>query len=167
MVPSRVRSRQVRGASALAGGLAVAIAIALAGCTAQTAPAPEAQTAASASPSPSPTPEKEPVLIPEGTAQDNLAYFDLVNSRFLDENPTPGGRPIIDSLVAAGFDKTAMQVTPDSTAIGRDVDSIQFSVLWGDECLIGQSSGSGYISTVGPAVSGGTCLIGTTRAIDW
>lgn len=140
---------------------------ALAGCVSSAAPAPSADPSpsASASASPSPTPD-EPELNPEGSAEDNLAYFDAVNSGFLAGSPTPGGRPIIDNLVAAGFDKTAMQVTPDSTAIGGQVDSVQFSVRFGDQCLLGQSSDGGYVGAVGPAV-GDSCLLGVTRTIDW
>ena len=41
------------------------------------------------------------------------------------------GRAYIDALVAAGFDKAAMQVTPDQTTVGNPAESIQFSVRWG------------------------------------
>jgi len=113
-----------------------------------------------------PTPERDPELVPGGSADDNLPYFDFVNSVFLADG-NPGGRPIIDNLVAAGFDKAAMQVTADRTPRGSDVDSVQFSVLIGEDCLIGQAGGSGYASTVAPALESGGCLLGKTRAIDW
>ena len=48
------------------------------------------------------------------------------------------GRAYIDALVAAGFDKSAMQVTPDQSTVGNPAESIQFSVRWGEECLVGQ-----------------------------
>ncbi|WP_165068637.1 DUF6993 domain-containing protein [Marisediminicola senii] len=138
----------------------------LAGCTATPEPAPSPSPTATES-APSPTPAAEPVLVPEGSADDNLPYFDLVNRRLLDGNPVPGGRAIIDNLVAAGFDRSAMQVTPDATAIGRDVDSVQFSVRIADRCLVGQARSTGYTSIVAPGIIGGACLVGSTRAIDW
>ncbi|MBU4466432.1 MAG: hypothetical protein KKH75_11365, partial [Actinobacteria bacterium] len=48
------------------------------------------------------------------------------------------GRAYVDALVAAGFDKTAMQVTNDTSTVGDPAESIQFSVRWGSECLVGQ-----------------------------
>ncbi len=80
------------------------------------------------------------------------------------------GRAYIDALVAAGFDKSAMQVTEDTTTIGDPAESIQFSVLWHDgECLVGQvgpATGAPVVAVL-PAVGDGRCLIGDTRPIDW
>lgn len=130
-------------------------------------PAPE-PTSVGESPSsaPEPEPEPDPELVAEGSAEDNLPYFDFVNAKFLADG-NPGGRPIIDNLVAAGFDKAAMEVTGDRTPLGSDVDSVQFSVLIGTECLLGQAGAGGYTGTVASALESGTCLIGNTRAIDW
>lgn len=159
--PRFPRLRLVLASAVLAGSAA------LAGCVPDATPEPTAEPApsASASASPSPVPEA-PELVAGGSAEDNLAYFDAVNESLLAGAPTPGGRPIVDNLVAAGFDRAAMQVTPDTTAIGGEVDSVQFSVRVGDQCLLGQSSDSGYVGTVGPAV-GDSCLLGVTRTIDW
>jgi hypothetical protein len=62
-----------------------------------------------------------------------------------------------------------MEVTLDTTTIGNAADSIQFSVKWGESCLIGQNGTGvgGYHSTVGRVLGTGTCLIGKTRTIDW
>jgi len=80
------------------------------------------------------------------------------------------GRAYIDALIAAGFDRTAMQVTQDLTTVGNPVESLQFSVRWGeDECLIGQvgpSTGQ-VVTAVMPQLAEGRCLVGTTRPIDW
>lgn len=130
--------------------------------TASTPPAPSSSVSAE----PEPEPEPDPVLEPEGSAEDNLPYFNFVNSKLL-ENGNPGGRAIIDNLVSAGFDKSAMEVTADRTPRGVAVDSLQFSVLLGDECLIGQAGAGGYTAILAPALHIGTCLIGKTRAIDW
>jgi len=79
------------------------------------------------------------------------------------------GRAYIDALVAAGFDRAAMQVTPDQSTVGNPAESIQFSVRWGDECLVGQvgpATGS-PVTLVVPVLAEGTCLVGQTRPIDW
>jgi len=152
-----------------AGVLVVLGAATLVACT---GPAPEslpsepAAVSPSSSASPEATPEPDPVLQPEGSAEDNLPYFDFVNSKLL-EGGNPGGRAVIDNLVSAGFDKSAMEVTVDRTPLGSNVDSVQFSVRLGDECLIGQAGAGGYTSTVAPTLHTGSCLIGKTRAIDW
>ena len=145
----------------------VVLVLTLAGCSGGPSPEPSPSTAPTPSATATAVAPAEPALLPEGTAEDNLAYFDLVNERFLAAGQLPGGRPIIDNLVAAGFDKSMMQVTPDSTSIGLDVDSVQFAVRFGEQCLIGQTSAAGYVGIVGPAVSATNCLLGTTRAIDW
>ena len=150
--------------------LLASTAVLLSGCTTGTVPDPTASVTAPPTISPSATASASaaPELDANGTADDNRAFFDAVNSSFLASNAMPGGRPIIDNLVAAGFDKTTMQVTPDATSIGSAVDSVQFSVRFGDRCLVGRTStAAGYVGTVGPAVDGGNCLVGTTRVIDW
>ena len=79
----------------------------------------------------------------------------------------PGGRAFIDALVAAGFDKGSMEVTPDETAIALDADNVQFSVKLGEDCLVGQYGNVGYQSTVLPVLASGRCMIGITRTINW
>ena len=96
-----------------------------------------------------------------------MAHFDEVNTATVAADARPGGRAVVDALVGAGFDKSTMQVTADTTSIGRDADSVQFSVLWGQDCLIGQVSGAGYSSQTAPVLGTGACLVGSTRAIDW
>ncbi|MHC5795763.1 DUF6993 domain-containing protein [Lacisediminihabitans sp. FW035] len=143
------------------------LAFALAGCTSAT-PTPSAtSTSSSASPSRTATPAPAPSYRPDGTAQANKAWFDSVNTKFFAANSGANGRAIIDSLVSAGFDKAAMQVTPDRTSINGGVDSILFSVKIGDSCLLGQHGGGGYSSAVEKALTSGLCIIGKTRPIDW
>ncbi len=142
--------------------------VSLSGCTAAVQ-APLTRPSATESPtvpSSSATPVT-PSFVPHGTAAANRAWFDAVNARLFAANAAANGRSIIDSLVSAGFDKAAMQVTPDSTAIKGQVDSILFSVKIGDSCLLGQYGGIGYSSAVEPALASGLCLIGKTRVIDW
>ena len=48
-------------------------------------------------------------------------------------------------------------------------DSVQWSVRFNGECLIGQfgPASGGYHSIVTPILTTGSCLIGTTRPINW
>lgn len=141
----------------------------LVGC-ASTAPPPSPKPSASvtsAAPSSAATPAPVASYRSDGTAQANKAWFDAVNTKLFAANGSANGRAIIDSLVAAGFEKAAMQVTPDKTSINGGVDSILFSVEIGDSCLLGQHGGGGYSSAVEPVLKSGLCLIGKTRAIDW
>lgn len=79
------------------------------------------------------------------------------------------GRAYVDALVAAGFDKAAMEVTYDRTTIDDPAESIMFSVQWGDECLVGQVGPvtGDPVTVVLPVVPESGCLIGNTRPIDW
>lgn len=149
---------------------AVAISFAATGCTAALPRAAQtpAPSATSSALSPTPSAATAPVLQPDGSAQDNLAYFDFVNRRLLAAKPKAKGRDFIDALVAAGFAKKNMQVTPDTTTIGLVAQSIQFSVKLNGGCLIGQNGAdTGYQSVVAPVLTTGTCLVGETRTIHW
>lgn len=146
-------------------GVVLAAALALAGCTASPSPTPSSTASASASDAPAVPAE----LKPDGSAEENLPFFDQVNRATVSAKPEAVGKDLIDGLVAAGFDKSAMQVSEDKTTLGRPVDAIEFAVLWKDQCLVGQFGPTvdGYHSTVQPKLDNGGCLIGKTRAIDW
>lgn len=146
--------------------------LSLAGCTPFGGP-PTPQSSQSADPSASAPgttdPAARPTLRPELSAGENLDFFNSVNTAVVVANAAAGGRDFIDALVAAGFDKAAMQVTSDETTQGDQADSIQFAVLFQDECLVGQygPKSGGYHGAVRPALGTGGCLIGQTRPIDW
>ncbi|MGP3536513.1 DUF6993 domain-containing protein [Microbacterium sp. RD1] len=148
---------------------AILLVLALATGCAPSEPAPS-PTTASASQTATPTPTStEPAFMREGTAQENLPYFaSVVRSVWIGPEPV-AGRAYVDALAAAGFDKAAMQVTADESTVGNPAESIQFSVRWGDECLVGQvGPATGEpVATVLPGLEDGGCLIGTTRTIDW
>lgn len=146
-------------AVALAIGLAAISVLALAGCAPKSAPTPTATPSSSAT--------AGPTLDPNGTAEQNLAYFDDVNKKFIAEGGDLSGRPFIDNLVKAGFQKSDMEVTPDRTTVNLAADNISFSVRLGKTCLIGQYGNTGYSSTAQKLLSTGRCLIGTTRTINW
>ncbi|MGV8884755.1 MAG: DUF6993 domain-containing protein [Microbacteriaceae bacterium] len=150
------------GAAALA---AIVLAISLSACTTS----PEVQLGPD-SPAPQPSNSGSPAdtkFLPDGDATDNKAHFDAIASAVSAQNRTPRGRKFIDALVASGFDKAAMEVTFDKTAVDLFADNVQFSVLISGACIIGQDGNVGYQSTVLPMLTTGTCLIGKTRPIDW
>ncbi|MCU1474873.1 hypothetical protein [Amnibacterium sp.] len=124
---------------------------------------------------------RRPVVPSDGTAQQSaegvaspaatgleLADFSRVNRQTIQRNRRLDGRTFIDALVAAGFRRTAMEVTEDRTTIGLAAPSVQFSVLWRGACLLGQygPESGGYHAMAASPVAG-KCLIGKTRRIDW
>jgi len=110
------------------------------------------------------------MLVPDGSAADNLPVFVFVTESVWASPDNASGRAYIDALVAAGFDKAAMQVTNDRSTVGNPAESLQFSIQWGgEECLVGQvgpATGT-PVAVVVPALAEGGCLIGQTRTIDW
>jgi hypothetical protein len=164
----RTGIRSARTAGTLLLGLAASVS--LAACSAPAAsPTASASASASAAPAPSATPAAAPELQPEQDAAANLAYFDTMATAVVAGDDNAGGRVFVDALVAAGFDKTQMEVTYDETNIDLAADSIQFSVRFNGECLIGQNGPAtgGYHSAVTAILASGTCLVGATRQIDW
>jgi hypothetical protein len=150
------------------GIVAVAAAIALSGCAAGERPLPTVTgSIPTAAPAPTATAPAVLTLNPNGSAADNLAYFDQLNQESIDRKGPATGKVMTEGLIRGGFDKSTMQVTPDTTAIGLDADSVQFSVVFAGECLIGQVGGGGYTSVVLPTLADGTCLVGQTREITW
>lgn len=147
-------------------GAAAALTILLVSCGPTPTPTP---TDAAPSPTPSASPAG-PVYVADGTAADNLPLFAAVTAGVWASDQKVSGRAYIDALIAAGFDRAAMQVTQDVSTVGNPAESIQFSVRWGEsECLVGQvgpSTGE-PVTIVMPQLAEGRCLIGATRAIDW
>ncbi len=143
--------------------LAAAGALALAGCV----DAPEPTPTPTSAPSSAPSGPAAPEIDLDGSAVDNLPYFDQVNTALIAAGGALDGRAFIDNLVAAGYPKTDMEVTPDRTAINGVADNIQFSVRLNGTCLIGQYGNIGYASTTVDLLSTGRCLVGATRPIDW
>lgn len=150
--------------------LAVVLGVVLSGCAGSPAPVASPSSAVPV-PTAAPTavPEPDPTLKPQLAASENLAYFDFLSKGALATNPSADGKAFIDALVAGGFDKAQMEVTFDRTAADLAADSIQFSVRFNDECLIGQNgpASGGYQSMVAPVLGTGKCLVGATRPIDW
>ena len=166
MAGLRIR-RSRADVAAAAGAAGLALVLALAACTAAPDPGPTARPTSTPSGTATPTPEPDPVLVPTGDAEANLPYFDLVNKRLLDTVPTPNGQQLVENLVAAGFAKADMEVTPDTTVGSEAASTIQFSVRANGSCLIGQTGAAGYNALAAPLLGTGKCLVGKTRAIDF
>ncbi|SFN53408.1 DUF6993 domain-containing protein [Mycetocola miduiensis] len=145
---------------------AVGLAVVLTGCT---APAESDPVRPGSSSSATTAPTSAPTFDPNASAEEAMAVFDTVNTVTLATDADANGRAFIDGLAEAGFDKATMELTADETTIGNAADSIQFSVRWGESCLIGQNGSAvgGYHSTLAPVLGSGRCLIGSTRPIDW
>lgn len=147
---------------------AALVAFGLAACTPDRGE-PTATPTAAASPTGAPAPEA-PQFVPDGTAEQNLPIFTAVTQQVWASEQRGQGRAYVDALVAAGFDRSLMQVTEDLSTVGNPAESLQFSVRWGDDlCLIGQvgpSTGE-PVTAVMDQLAEGRCLIGDTRPIDW
>lgn len=141
---------------------AVAAVLALAGCTSPE-PTPSSSAGPSARPAPSPTPTPTPEPVFDGTASENQAYFDLLNIELIDRGGVSGGGAFVENLVAHGYPREHMEVTPDTTAIGVAADNVVFSIRFGDTCLLGQWGNIGYVSLVTDVLSTGRCIVGTAR----
>lgn len=110
----------------------------------------------------------DPVFVAGGTAQDNLPFFTkIVNDQWaagsgVDRNA------YINALVAGGFDKATMEAGASKTTLGNDVESLQFSVLWQGQCLLGQvgSATGDPIATVLPELADGGCFVAVTPPIE-
>jgi hypothetical protein len=147
----------------------VSAAVVLAGCSASPSPGTPSTPASTPTSGATAAPETPAPLAfdPEGTAAENLDFFTSAVTGFLAGSPDANGRDIIDHLVASGFDKSQMELTADTTAVGLEADNIQFSVKINDGCLIGQNGNVGVHTVTAPVLATGTCLVGNTRAIDW
>jgi hypothetical protein len=155
-MPSRYLRAVVATAMVVAGMLT------LTACVDAPVPTPTGGT-----PSPAPTTPTGPAIDLDGTATENLPYFDQVNGELIAAGGTLDGRAFIDNLVAAGYPKSDLEVTSDTTAINGPADNIQFAVRLNGTCLIGQYGNIGYASTAVELLATGRCLVGATRPIDW
>lgn len=161
MSPSRATART--GVAFAAIALAATL---LTGCALLEGPAPDAPVR------PAPTAPAEPVaLVPGGTAEENLPFFQQTLLAFAGGGAPIEGQPVVDALVAAGFDRAAMQVSFDRTRTDLVADNIFVSVRISESCLLGQlvTGDRSLVAEVAPALGPekNICIIGTTRPIDW
>lgn len=144
--------------------LAAVAGLMLAGCS-EGAPMPTPTGSKTATPTPTPTPELK--LDPDGTAEQNLPFWKQLVKAMSDTYGMADGTAMIQTLVDAGFDKGAMEITPNETAIGERADSVIFAVRFDGQCLIGQIFPNRYNAVLAPMLGTGRCLVGNTRPIDF
>lgn len=139
----------------------------LSACSASEAPKPT-QTSTTKTTTPS---EPAPKLIAGGSAADNEKYFNYTLRKAIRDGMKVTGENVVNTLVNAGFDKLAMQVSFDESRTGLEADNIFVSVRVIDQCLIGQvvTADKTVTTAVEPSVGPDKtyCLIGETRPIDW
>jgi len=143
----------------------LAVAITLAGCV-PVAPQPVPTVSRTATPTPTPTETPDPELVAGGTAGQNRPFVEFVISALLESTSQPSSLAIIDTLVAAGFDKASMEITKDTTRVGDPADSILFSVLISGQCLLGQVAQGSVATELGDVLGTGRCLVGRTLSLD-
>lgn len=144
---------------------AIVTALALAGCT-PTPDVPQPTPSETRTPTPTPTPSATPELVEGGTAGQNRPFVEFVIGQLLSSNSEPASLEIIDTLVASGFDRAAMQVTADTTRVGSRADSILFSILIDRQCLLGQVADGAVTTSLGDVLGTGRCLVGRTVSLD-
>ena len=150
--------------------LLIALGLVLSGCAVES---PEPQPTRSSStptpaptPTPTPTPTVDPELVVGGTAGQNRPFFEFVIERLLATTAAPSSLGVIEALVSAGFDRAAMQVTPDTTRVGEPADSILVSVLIDGQCLLGQVAEGALETQLADVLGSGRCMVGRTLSLD-
>ncbi len=156
-------AKQTRIATVIAA--AVAVTTVLSGCSLLEGPKPEVKRQEQQ------VPEKEPQFYPGGSAAENEEYFVWIMQQFATSETPVAGQPLVDHLVAAGFNKADMTVSFDKTRINFEADSIFVAVRVGEECLLGQVAKADrtFVATRADALGAekNICIIGETRPIDW
>lgn len=156
----------------IAGIVGAGLVVVLSGCTGSpvdASPAPTNTPTASATMAPEPVEPAPPALVPDGSAADNLPFFASIIDAVWASDAHGAGRAYVDALAAGGFEKQDMQVTKDLSTVGNAAESMQVSVRFAGECLVGQfgpATGEPE-STVQSLLPADVCLLGVTRPIDW
>ncbi|OOB90769.1 hypothetical protein B0T42_09850 [Rathayibacter sp. VKM Ac-2630] len=140
----------------------------LAGCTAPAAPETTASSPAAEPTAGAPAAPAEAALVPGGSADENLPYFEQVISGVVAADAEAPGLSVVDALVAGGFPRESMQLTADETSIGLDADTVLVSVKVGESCLLGQygAKSDGVHAVVAAPIATGACLVGRTVPLE-
>jgi hypothetical protein len=150
----------------IAGAAVVVAVAALAACS-----PPEPVPTVTPTPTPSVSVDPfgpQPDFIADGTAIDNKDLFDWALGKASLVPSKDPGKNMLNALVAVGFAKGSIQLTPSKSGTGQPADQVVISVQIGSSCLIGQRMlDTSYTSTVESALGSGGCLIGDTRKVDW
>ncbi|GAA1736579.1 DUF6993 domain-containing protein [Microcella frigidaquae] len=157
-----------RSGASVGGMIALAAALVLglvAGC-APAAPLPTPTITPSVTATPTPTATPDPELVEGGTAGQNRPYFVFVLTRLVEENPSPSSKRLLRTLVEAGFDREAIEITQDRTRIDAPADSILIGVLIDGQCLLGQVIDGEVVTELAEVLGTGRCLVGRTASLD-
>lgn len=145
--------------------ITIALGLAVLGCSSTAEPQPQETVSV-----PTET-EAPPEFVPGGSASDNEDYLRYVLRQSIRDGLEINGVNVVNTVVAAGFDRAAMQVSYDTSATGLPADNIFVSVRFNESCLLGQvvPAEKTVFTSVQPAVGPDktVCLIGQTRPIDW
>ncbi len=155
-------SRSVRADSGRLAAVVLATML-LAGCTgvSDTGDADLPSAAPTLSPGEQVVPTAAPSLRPDGSADQNLAYFTAVMRAFQDEHGRGDSTAqVVSALTAAGFDRDDIEATPGTTPAGYRATSIDVAVRFGGDCDLGSLLDHGVTTVVMPVLPVGTCLVG-------
>jgi hypothetical protein len=73
---------------------------------------------------------------------------------------------LVAAVVAAGFDRAAIERTQELDSLGKPVTFLEIAVLLGESCLIGQVGDGEPLALRSAALGGGRCLVGDVIALD-
>lgn len=109
--------------------------------------------------------EPDPLVVPTGSASENLDAFRFHLQRSGAGKPEPVMSEITSALVSAGFDPSMITHTSAETRTGLPAESIVVSIEIQEECLLGQFGESWLEVVVAPKV-GNVCIIGDTDRVE-
>lgn len=143
----------------------------LAGCSSSPLPGPpdsaQPETVASESqpsePGPSdsePSPDETPS---EGAAAD--PELDALRGALQGQSPADP-EALVAAVVAAGFERSAIERTRELDSLGAPVTFLEIAVKVDDGCLIGQVGDGDPMAIRAEALGGGRCLVGDVLGVD-
>lgn len=109
--------------------------------------------------------EPDPLVVPNGSAGENLEAFRFHLQQSGAGKPEPDVAEITAALVEAGFDPLTITHTLAETRTGLPAESIFVSIEIQEECLLGQFGESWLEVVVAPKV-GSVCIIGDIDRVD-
>lgn len=109
--------------------------------------------------------EPDPLVVPSGSANENLDAFKFHLQRSGAGKPEPLVAEIMSALVRAGFDPAMISHTAVETRTGLLPESITVAIEIQDECLLGQFGASWLEVVVAPKV-GNVCIIGESVRLE-
>ncbi len=109
------------------------------------------------------SPRVAPTFSPNGTANDNIAYFrSIVEAAIESQGLNASTEKLARSLSTNGFAAAGIEYSDNATAVGMKADSVTVAAEFKGQCLIAQYGPSikGLAVTLAPALASGGCLLG-------